>query len=333
MRVLHLVATGSGWGGLEKVVSEIATEQRRQGLDVRVAGHAELVEQLPTGGGVVFDLARSRHHPVLLWELWKLLKEKRIDVLHGHANKGAALTRTLRRLGFRGKTVATIHNTKKRVTAFRGHDAVTAVSERAASALGPIKSTVIRNGLPLPQERTVCEGLPSQPRGILLGAYGRFVEAKGFDLLLQALSEVPSLSLWLLGEGKLEAALKQQARDLGVEDRVWFGGYRADACEVMREVDLFVMPSRHEGFPLTLIEMLHREVPVVTASVAGAEEIVSSEFRFEVDDLAGLVGLLERAESELADWMVRQASLFEKARYELTIERCARQYGELYKGL
>jgi glycosyltransferase involved in cell wall biosynthesis len=331
MKVLHLVATSGGWGGLEAVVCAIAREQARQGLSARVAGNAELVARLPEGMGAAFDFSQSRWDPRLLVALRKFIAAEGITILHAHANKGAALAQILKRLVPGLRTVATIHNTKKRVKMFRGHDAVTAVSRMAARALEPLSAEVIRNGLPLPERARVPTDLPDKMAGrVLLGAYGRLVKAKGFDLLLRVLAELPEAELWLVGAGELEEELKALAETLGVGERVWFAGFRDDAPEVMRAVDLFVMPSRQEGFPLTLIEMLQREVPVVATRVAGAEEILAEEMTCPVEDFNGLLEIVRFALRDLTEWKTRQLGVFQLARSELTIERCAQDYCHLY---
>lgn len=334
MRVLHLVATSGGWGGLENVVCALAKEQKRQGSEVLVAGNAEVVSRLPVGMGCCFDFSKSRWNPILLLSLRRLIREEGITILHAHANKGASLARQLRRLLPGLITVATVHNTKKRVSMFRGHDAVTAVSRMAAEALLPIESRVVRNGLPLPLPKGdfVPEGLPVRQEGsVLLGAFGRLVAAKGFDLLIPLLTELPEAELWLLGEGEDEQLLKKLAKDYGVSERVWFGGFRIDAPEVMRQVDLFVMSSRHEGFPLTLIEMLHRQVPLVATRVAGAEEVLPFEVTCKINEPGALLERIRAAVSDLGAWRLLLENSFAVATQELTIEHCVVEYRQVYQ--
>lgn len=332
MKVLHLVATSGGWGGLENIVCTLAEEQARQGLDVLVAGNVEVVARLPEGRGRCFDFSKSRLSPTLLLSLRRLIREEGITVLHAHANKGAALAGLLRKVLPGLVTVATVHNTKKRVSMFRGHDAVTAVSRMAAEALTPIASQVVRNGLPLPREEALPKGLPPrQARKILLGAFGRLVPAKGFDLLIPLLKDLPEVELWLLGEGADEQKLRSLAEQYGVANRVWFGGFRMDAPEVMKQVDLFVMPSRHEGFPLTLIEMLHRQVPLVATRVAGAEEVLPLEVTCATNDPVALLERIGAAVRDLSAWRQGLEDSFEVARRELTIEHCAEEYQLVYQ--
>lgn len=332
MKVLHLVATSEGWGGLESIVCALAQEQALQGLEVLVAGNPDVVARLPVGMGQSFDFSKSRFHPGLIFSIRRLVREQGVTVLHAHANKGASLAKWLRKLVPEVVTVATVHNTKKRVKMFQGHDAVTAVSRMAAQALLPIESRVVRNGLPLPQLQDPPTNLPARQQGkVLLGAYGRLVKAKGFDLLIPLLKELTNAELWLLGEGDDEVELKNLAQSSGVADRVWFGGFRTDASEVMKQVDLFVMSSRHEGFPLTLIEMLQRAVPLVATRVAGAEEVLPLEVTCEVGDPAALLEKIRAAISDPEGWkdLLNEAS--EVAKRELTIEHCAKQYLQVYE--
>lgn len=332
MKVLHLVATSGGWGGLENIVCTLAVEQARQGLEVLVAGNDEVVARVPAGRGRCFDFSKSRFSPTLLLSLRRLIREEGITVLHAHANKGASLAGLLRKVLPGLVTVATVHNTKNRVSMYCGHDAVTAVSRMAAGALFPLSSQVVHNGLPLPREAGPPEGLPPRQEGkVLLGAFGRLVPAKGFDLLIPLLKDLPRVELWLLGEGADEQKLKSLAEQYGVANRIWFGGFRKDAPEVMRQVDLFVMSSRHEGFPLTLIEMLHRQVPLVATRVAGAEEVLPLEVTCEINDPEALLERIRAAVGDLSAWRQGLQDSFEFARRELTIETCAKEYQKIYQ--
>ena len=114
---------------------------------------------------------------------------------------------------------------------------------------------------------------------ILIGAVGRLSEEKGMDILVDAmpriLSEFPSLTLLIAGVGPLKNLLERRARDQGVGAHIHFLGYRNDIERLLRDIDLLVMPSKTEGFPLVLLEAMASGVPVVASNVGGIPEIVS----------------------------------------------------------
>ncbi|TGV62805.1 glycosyltransferase, partial [Mesorhizobium sp. M2D.F.Ca.ET.160.01.1.1] len=91
-------------------------------------------------------------------------------------------------------------------------------------------------------------------------AVGRLEKQKGFDLLLEAFSRVarqlPMVTLVIFGEGPERAALEQQARGLGIADRVRMPGVTNSPVGWLSVGDIFVLSSRFEGFPNVLLEAL-----------------------------------------------------------------------------
>lgn len=124
---------------------------------------------------------------------------------------------------------------------------------------------------PLPRARPPLAD-PSAPR---LLAVGRLHPSKGYDLLLAAVAELvatlPGLRLRIVGDGPLRGALAQQAHHLGLGGHVAFLGAQgvAEVREEMAGADLFVISSRDEGMPRTLMEAAASGVPVIATSVGG----------------------------------------------------------------
>src|SRR5579859_7704836 len=94
---------------------------------------------------------------------------------------------------------------------------------------------------------------PYPGSGPHLVSVGRLCLQKGYDILLDAmpavLKQMPGATLSLVGEGPLEAELKEQARNLGITGAVRFVGFQQNPWAYMKSGDLFVLPSRYEGMP------------------------------------------------------------------------------------
>jgi glycosyltransferase involved in cell wall biosynthesis len=161
-----------------------------------------------------------------------------------------------------------------------GADAVTAVSEAIATqladeGLAPESApVVIANGV---DTRFWHPGPPREAsRGDpLLVAVGRLERVKGFDVLIRACAALGQRGcrarLVIVGEGSEQKALAQQAASLGLGGKVQFAGRRSpeEIRAYLHEADLFVLPSRSEGMPLSLLEAMATGTPVVAADVGG----------------------------------------------------------------
>jgi len=107
----------------------------------------------------------------------------------------------------------------------------------------------------------------AQSRSPVIIGMGRLSHEKGLDRLLQAFAAVspafPNWRLHLLGDGPLREALQTEAERLGIAARVTFPGNIAEPAGHLAAADLFVLPSRYEGFPNALLEAMAAGLPVL----------------------------------------------------------------------
>jgi glycosyltransferase involved in cell wall biosynthesis len=132
---------------------------------------------------------------------------------------------------------------------------------------GTISRTESRLKLALPPDVPVIAGV------------GRLNPQKNFSLFLDiaaALSpRFPTLRFLLAGEGPEEEMLREKAAQLGLADRIVFAGYVADTREVYAAADFLLMPSRFEGLPMTLLEAMAMNLPVVASKLDGIAEVIT----------------------------------------------------------
>jgi glycosyltransferase involved in cell wall biosynthesis len=156
---------------------------------------------------------------------------------------------------------------------------------------------------------------------LLVGAVGSLVSRKGHQILLNSafaiLQELPETRFIICGAGPLEATLKKQAVDLGIETSVRFLSERADVRPLLAGLTVFVMPSLAEGLGVAALEAMAMAKPVVASRVGGLAEVVE-------DGGAGF--LVKPGDSqELAEAVLR---LLKDSRLRETMGRAARQRAE-----
>jgi glycosyltransferase involved in cell wall biosynthesis len=156
-------------------------------------------------------------------------------------------------------------------------DAHVAVGERSSrdieTALGLREGAVrtIHNGV---ADRAVPARRPQPPTNQTIGSIGRFERQKGYDVLLYALRDLPAAKLVLVGDGVERPHLERLACELAVSERVVWTGWVTDPHEHLAAMDVFVLPSRFEGFPLAVVEAMLAELPVVATTVGSIDDAV-----------------------------------------------------------
>lgn len=165
---------------------------------------------------------------------------------------------------------------------------------------------VIPNFSPMP----VREPTPLlSGQSVVFVAYGRFVEKKGFGLLLESFSEVvrsvPAARLHLGGGGQLEPELRETVEKLNLGEHVLFSGWIEDVPAFLDEGDVFVLPSFDEPFGIVVLEAMARGLAIVSTLAQGPKEVLTG-------DMAWLVPVGDRAAMVRA---MTEAALDESARF------------------
>ena len=132
----------------------------------------------------------------------------------------------------------------------------------------------------------------------LILALSRLHQKKGLDTLLNAIKDIPEAYLWLAGDGPLEAQLKKQTKQLGLDSRVRFLGWRTDRGALLGACDICTMPSRYEPFGTVILESWAARKPFVAAASAGPKAHIrdcENGLLVPIDDVAALREALSRA--------------------------------------
>jgi glycosyltransferase involved in cell wall biosynthesis len=141
----------------------------------------------------------------------------------------------------------------------------------------PDQVTSIHNGIglvhPVPQGRSITGQ-------VHIGTVGRMVAVKNYDLFLEVAAElkkeVNNVRFSILGNGPLQMSLTRRVKDLRLENEVTFYSPRLDPFPYYRSLDIYLNTSFHEGIPLTILEAMSCQKPVIAPSVGGIPEIITS---------------------------------------------------------
>lgn len=180
----------------------------------------------------------------------------------------------------------------------RGAAAVVTLSDQhAAEARAMLPGQRIET-IPLPALADDAAPPVPVPLGppVVVGV-GRLVPEKGFDLLVEAFARVadPTTRLTIVGDGPERANLATLTEARGVAERTTLAGYVADAREWLDRARVFVLPSRHEGFPAVIVEALGAGRAVVATDCTPATGIVRAAGGavVPIEDAAALAAALD----------------------------------------
>lgn len=168
-------------------------------------------------------------------------------------------------------------------------------------------------------------------------AAGRLTSEKGFDVLIEAFGLLPrtlEVRLIILGEGKERTHLEDLIRSRGVSSSVSLLGYVSNPLPFMRMADLFVLPSRYEGFPMALVEALYCGARIIATDCSDGVRDVLADGEFgsivERESPRALARSIEEALSDPSG--VDRMRLRSRAeRY--SVERAVESYQRLLAGL
>ena len=136
--------------------------------------------------------------------------------------------------------------------------------------------------------------------GTLIGMSCVLLYRKGIDVMLKAMTLLPEeFRLFIAGDGKERNTFEQMASELGVSHRVLFAGMKKDAYRYLPYYDIYALPSRSEGFPISLLEAAACGCKVVASRLPAVEECFTEEeiAKFEMPDEKALADSVLRAEA------------------------------------
>jgi len=202
------------------------------------------------------------------------------------------------------------------------------------------KSEVVYNGI---ENTNACmhfgvKGKIREELGLqqvfLCVSVGRLVKEKGYDILIKAISLLPTpnnVHVLIVGDGLDRECLEATAYELGLSDRIHFLGLRKDVPEILGDCDLYISSSRAVAFDLALLEAMRAGLPIVASRVGGNKEAIVEDSGLLVDPEPEEIS---KAMKSLIQNSEKRIELGERARSRFTnlftVESMAKQAINVY---
>ena len=305
--IIYALGTGGLENGLVNIINR-APAERYQHAIICLTKADDFSSRLTVPGVQIYALNKRPGHDLnVFWLLFKLLWKLRPAIVHTRNLAalemqlvGLFIPRARRVHGEHGRDIYDLDGTNPRYLLLRRilkpfiHRYI-AVSEDLRRWLTQLV------GVPESRVRQIYNGVDQDrffPRdgarpdlappgfvpadGIVLGTVGRLAKVKDQSTLLDALkillAEDPELRkrvrLVLVGDGPLFADLQRKAEELGVADLVWMPGDRENVPELLRMMDIFLLPSLAEGISNTVLEAMASRLPVIATRTGGTPELI-----------------------------------------------------------
>ena len=343
-RLLHLI-TRLPIGGAERLLVDVVRRldpARFDSVVCCIQAKGELAAELESAGIAVHCLNRmqsKRFDWGAVRDLKGLIRSERIALVHSHlyhANLYGRIAAWLAGV----PAVATVHNVYTRSKLHRRllNRLLSRKSVRVIAVSGEVRDDLVgRDGIDPRRVVTIHNGIDlgrvesaltrEQARARLgipagatvIGCIGRLEEQKGHRFLLEACAPLPGIKLLIAGDGRLRQDLESRAVALGIASRTTFLGARSDIADILRALDICVMPSLWEGLSIAMLEAMASGLPLVISDVSGVAQAFGEKdcgIRVPPRDVAALTQAIQ----DLAQSPERRKKLGEAGRRRVCAE-------------
>ncbi len=238
--------------------------------------------------------------------LGRLMRLRQIDILHSHLFCSSVLASPIGRLAGVRAILETPHVSERwRRGWLKGRFVADRLAGRSVDAFIAVSRANARylieeKGLPPEKVRVIPNGVDTsrfaaghRPPALMRASLGfcaddpvlvciaRLEPQKGHEVLLEAMArlrkEIPRARLLIVGEGSLRQSLEARTRALCLDEAVRFVGQQSNVPDWLALAQVAVLPSFYEGLPLSALEALAMEKPIVATAVDGTPEVVRDD--------------------------------------------------------
>jgi len=353
LKIAHVVDS-MAVGGAETLVSQMCRLQREQGHDPCVYviwTLGALGEQLQKEGFSV-QANVGRHLSDAPRNFFQLFKGTRPDVAHLHNPTPTVFAATPARMAGVSSIVSTRHSLvappRRLVVELKyalaatccdwivGICDATTKNLKSCHSIRANKIVRVYNGA-TSLKRVAPEQWPPKT-GFTLVYVGRLEPVKNHALLLDAfraaLSSMPTLQLWMVGDGSQRKSLENLSAQLGIASQVTFWGEQLNVAPFFSAADAFIMSSKSEGLPMSLLQAFSLGLPVIVTDVGGMAEVTrlaQAGLVVPVADPAAMAVAILRLATSCADRAQFSTNAEQAFLSRFTLQTMADAYMDLYR--
>jgi len=292
-----------GSGGIEQAFVDYCEGLSARGhrITAVIHPHAAILKDLQVLGVDIILLNNFSEWDIFAkYRLRKHIKRLRPDITIAHASRAFLLARK----AVRGlcPLVGVAHNYNARIRYLSQADGAFSITHDLIRHLGSLG--VEENRIFHIPNMVRCHELPrreNRHRPPVIGTMGRFVQKKGFDVYIDAITLLYhrgyTFKAVLGGTGPEDRALRKKAYNAGLSQILSFTGWVKDKKTFFSDIDIFCLPSLHEPFGIVLLEAFAHGVPVISSDSEGPRDFITPNFDALVVPVGNAI--------ELADAMAR----------------------------
>jgi len=341
-------------GGAETLVSRMCRLQREEGHDpsVYAVGTLGPLGERMRADGFMVQANLGRHLSDAMRSFFRIFKELHPDVVHLHNPTPTVYAALAARVAGVPSIVSTRHilvGPPRRVAVelkfacaatccdwIAGICDATTNNMKSLHSIPAHKIVRVYNGT-VQLERAAKNQWPTKT-GFTLVNIGRLAPVKNHRLLLNAfraaLSSMPDLRLWLVGDGSEREMLQSLASELGISPEVTFWGEQLDVAPFFSAADAFIMSSKSEGLPMSLLEAFSLGLPAIVTDVGGMAEVVrlaNAGYTVPANDPAEMASAILRLAASDAERAQFSTNALEAFHARFTLHTMVDAYLDLYR--
>lgn len=292
MNILYLY-TKMGFGGAQDHIINLAKEMNKTNEVIIMSDYGDKVPDILNENIRFIECSfDKRNILVSVLNIIDICKKNKIEILHSHHRYTTMLANIVKKV-IHIKVVHSEHNVfpNKNFFNFRG-DNIIAVSKG-------VKENLIRNSVSEKKIKIIYNGIDEnkyinvkrkdlkkelniKKDEFCFGFIGRISEQKGIMYLLESFGNLIdkgiNCKLIIIGDGPQRENVEKYIKRRKLIDYVFIVGFRNDVINIVNSLDIYVLPSIYEGFPITNMEIMINKKIVIATDVGGNKEIIENDY-------------------------------------------------------